>query len=305
MPRWLSDILTRPYVHFAIEAGEAFLADDVSRLAAAMAYFLLLATAPIVLLANILLGALGLLAGQQAAPGALNGSAASTASSYYQQVTAWAGSWSPWIILVLVLVGAMSVFGQFVQSVDIIWKTPKRTDAVRGYLRQRTIALALLGVAAGAVFVALIVASIIIIVVAIGITYAQNIGIPIPEFGRSLLARAAMIYVASSLLFAVAFVLAPDRKVRWLDALPAALVTGAAFLVGEQVLALYLTTTQRFAVFGSAQFFVGLTVWLYYSALVALGGVELSRVMVLDAEARREDAGPPASEQPADQPAGR
>ena len=110
-------------------------------------------------------------------------------------------------------------------------------------------------------------------------------------------------FVASALLFAVAFVVAPDRRIRWLDALPGALVTAVGFLVGELVLAAYLGSTQRFVVFGASQFFVGLTVWIYYSAIVVLWGVQFTRLMVLDAESRRgELPEPPAADTAATTP---
>ena len=56
-------------------------------------------------------------------------------------------------------------------------------------------------------------------------------------------------------------------------------------------LSFYLGGTQRFNVFGTFEFFVVLIVWIYYSALVALWGAELTRLMILGAEDRREAAG--------------
>ena len=60
--------------------------------------------------------------------------------------------------------------------------------------------------------------------------------------------------------------------------------------MGETALSTYLSTTERFSVFGTFQFFVVLIVWIYYSSLVALWGAELTRLLVLRAEERREDA---------------
>ena len=70
-------------------------------------------------------------------------------------------------------------------------------------------------------------------------------------------------------------------------------MTAVGFLVGELVLAAYLGSTQRFVVFVASQFFVGLTVWIYYSAIVVLWGVEFTRLMVLDAESRRGQSAEP------------
>ena len=58
----------------------------------------------------------------------------------------------------------------------------------------------------------------------------------------------------------------------WRDNLLGALVTAVLFTVGEMVLSAYLGATLRFNVFGALQVFVGLIVWIYYSALVVLWG---------------------------------
>ncbi len=103
--------------------------------------------------------------------------------------------------------------------------------------------------------------------------------------------RIAPVLIASVALFWVAFTVAPDRPIRWRDSLSGALVTSVLFLLGQIGLSVYLSTTQRFNVFGTFQFFVVLIVWIYYSALVALWGAELTRLLVLAAEERRERGG--------------
>jgi membrane protein len=297
-----AESLWQRVVRIVVGAAEDFFADDVPRMAAAMSYFLLLALAPLILLANVLFEAFGLTVAQSTAAPNL-GAASAAAASGYQQATAWAGSYAPWLIGVLVLVGALSVFGQFVDGVNRIWKTPPKRTPMKDFLRQRGMALALMGVAAAAFVVAIVVTVVVGIVLAIGLDYAQSLGVPIPAWAVSGVARSVVVYVASALLFAVGFVLAPDRRVRWLDALPGALLTAVAFLVGEIVLSIYLGSTQRFVVFGASQFFVVLTVWIYYSALVVFGGVELTRMMVLDAETRRGDPPQPVDGDPGVEPA--
>lgn len=276
-------------VSYAVVATQDFLADDVPRLAAAMSYFLLLALAPVVLLANVLFQALGLLTGHAPQAPTIT-SASEAASAGYQQASAWAGSFAPWVIGALVIVGVLSVFAQFVQSVDLIWKTPKRGNAFSAFLRPQGLALALLAVAAAAFVVALLVAAVVGILVGVGLSYAQALGVDVSALGRNDWVRVALVYTASALLFVVAFSVTPDRPVRWLDVVPSALFTAVLFAIGTEVLSVYLSTTQRFVVFGAAQFFVALTVWIYYAAIVALWGVELSRVMVLAAEGRRGEA---------------
>jgi membrane protein len=203
-------------------------------------------------------------------------------------MTAWAGSAAPWVAGVLVLVGALSVFAQFVAALDQIWGTGRERPPVRTFLRQRGLALALLGVAAGAFFVAFVVALVLTIMGAVLFSFAAIRGIQIAGVTAGWASRGVVVLVASAVLFEVSFTVAPDRPIRWRDSLTGALATALLFTIGEVALSAYLGTTQRFNVFGTLQVFVGLIVWIYYSALVALWGAELTRLLVLRAETRRE-----------------
>ena len=277
--------LAKDAVGLITETFERFFADDVPRTAAAMAYFLLLAVAPLLLVLNALVGILGVkISALSPVAGTLAGRAAETVG----QTTAWAGSLAPWVAVVLVLVGAISVFAQFVAALDRIWDSGSGRPPIRAFLRQRGLALALLGVMGGAFFVAFVVALVLAIIAAVLLAFAQQQGIAIAGVPVGWVPRGVVVLVASAVLFEVAFTVAPDRAIRWRDSVVGAVVTAVIFTLGEIVLSMYLGSTQRFDVFGTLQVFVGLIVWLYYSALVVLWGAELTRLLVLRAENRRE-----------------
>jgi membrane protein len=265
-----------------------FDADGVPRLAAAMSYFLLLAVAPLLLILNAVLGVVGERLGLSTAPPI--DAVGSTAASGINQAVAWAGSYAPYLAVVLVVVGGLSVFAQFVGALEVIWATPPRRTPVRGFLRYNAVALALLLVATFALLVALILSALASAFAGIALQFARDAGLQLSGIWVMLALRYAPVLVASAALFWVAFTVAPDRRIRWRDSLSGALVTSVLFLVGEVGLSLYLGSTQRFNVFGTFQFFVVLIVWIYYSALVALWGAELTRLMILGAEYRREAA---------------
>ena len=136
--------------------------------------------------------------------------------------------------------------------------------------------------------IAAFVAMVLTIVAAVLIAFAQSQGLALGGMQGSWAMRGGIVLLASAALFEVAFTLAPDRAIKWRDNVGGALVTAVLFTLGEIVLAVYLGATQRFNVFGALQVFVGLIVWIYYSALVVLWGAELSRLLVLRAEARRD-----------------
>ncbi len=161
---------------------------------------------------------------------------------------------------------------------------------MRGFLRSNALSLALLAVAALALLAAIILSAVVVMFGSIALSYIEALGIELTGIGLTLLARGVVVFVAAALLFEVAFTVVPDRKLKWRDVAPGALITAGLFLVGETALSTYLSTTERFSVFGTFQFFVVLIVWIYYSSLVALWGAELTRLLVLRFEARREDA---------------
>ncbi len=283
----------RTIVALVVETFDNFDRDGVPRMAAAMSYFLLLALAPVLLIVNAVLGFVGVRVGSAAtAAGAPETS--ESASAAFAQVTAWAGSYAPYVLAFVVILAAMSVFGQFVSALGVIWKTPATRTPARGFLRSNALSLVLLAVSAVALLAAVLLSSVVVMFGSIALSYIEALGIELTGIGLALLARGVVVFVAAALLFEVAFTVVPDRKLKWRDVLPGALITAGLFLVGETALSTYLSTTERFSVFGTFQFFVVLIVWIYYSALVALWGAELTRLLVLRAEAARGD-GPVAA----------
>ncbi len=269
--------------------------DGVVRLAAAMSYFLLLAIAPVLLIVSVLTSVIGQRVDLGAAPDNLANVGAAV-SPVYEQVSAWAGSYAPYVTAALVLFGAASVFSQFSSALQVIWKTPPTRSPLRAFLRHHGISFALIGVAAAALLVAVVAGGIVSAFGSLVITYLAEVGVSVPEVTLARLVRAVLVFVAAALLFEVAFTLVPDRRVRWRDAVPGALVTAGLFLLGETGLSYYLGSTQRFSVFGTFEFFVILIVWIYYSALVALWGAELTRLMILRAEADRGEPTEPVED---------
>jgi membrane protein len=284
------DLIARHWLlSLVAETFDRFLKDDIPTVAAAMSYFLLLAVAPLLQVVNALLGFLG---AQVDSSHPIFSSATTSAQASYQQAVAWAGTYAPWVLAALVIFGAVSVFMQFIMALNRIWGSTANRPPAKAYLRQSGLAIALLGVVLAGLIVALVVVLLLAIVVTIAVSVAQAAGIVLPDFGMSLWSRAVVVLVASALLFEVAFTVGPDRKIRWLDSLPGALVTAVLFLFGAGWLSIYLGATQRFNIFGAYQFFVVLVVFIYYSALVALWGAELTRILVLRAVAARGEGEP-------------
>lgn len=272
-----------------VETFARFDDDGIVRIAAAMSYFLLLAIAPVLLLVSVVIRFIGQRVDLGSAPEQL-ANVSATVSPVYAQVSAWAGSYAPWVTAGLVLLGAASVFSQFSSALQVIWRTPPRRTPLRAFLRHHGISFALIGVAALALLAAVVAGGIVSAFGTLALTYLGELGVVVPQVALARLVRAVLVFVAASLLFEVAFTLVPDRRVHWRDAIVGSLVTAGLFLLGESGLSLYLGSTERFNMFGTFEFFVVLIVWIYYSALVTLWGAELTRLLVLRAEIARGES---------------
>lgn len=88
-----------------------------------------------------------------------------------------------------------------------------------------------------------------------------------------------VVNAASAALFALLLArLAPQKGIRWRDALPAAAVTTGLFAVGRYLIALYLARTGVASAYGAAGSLAAILVWIYWSAQIFLYGACVLRV---------------------------
>lgn len=278
--------LIRRALDLVAETFDRFAADDIPRSAAAISYYALLALAPTLLIVNALVVAAGSRLPSGPGAGAL-GEGSATASAYFQQISAWAGGWAPVVMLVLIVMGALSVFTQFIWAMQRIWQLPAAEQPIRDLVRSNLLSLLLLGAATLAFAAAVLVVAVVTIFGQLALSYLAALGVAVPGLAVSFAVRAGLVYLTAALFFLVAFRLVPRRGTKWRDVVGGTLVTALLFLLGEWGLSIYLSTTRQFSVFGTFQFFVVLIVWIYYTSLVVLWGAEFTRLTVLAAETRR------------------
>ncbi|HEX4145226.1 MAG TPA: YihY/virulence factor BrkB family protein [Pirellulales bacterium] len=80
------------------------------------------------------------------------------------------------------------------------------------------------------------------------------------------------------LLFAMIFKWLPDVKIAWSDVWAGSAVTTVLFLLGKEVLAMYLTHVGAASAYGASSSLALLLLWAYYSSQILLVGGELVRV---------------------------
>jgi membrane protein len=70
----------------------------------------------------------------------------------------------------------------------------------------------------------------------------------------------------------------PDATLSWRDVWIGAVATSVLFLVGESLIAIYLTLAGITSGYGAAGSLLVLLIWIYYSAMILLLGAEFTKV---------------------------
>ena len=196
LPEWM-----QPPVKLVVETFVRFDQDQVPRLAAAMSYFLLLAVAPLLLILNAVLSVAGARLGFGAAPPL--GDASTTAASGIAQAVSWAGSYAPYLAVALVIVAGLSVFGQFVGALEVIWGTPPHRTPVGAFFRSHALSLALLVVSALVLLAVLMLSAVVTVFAGIVLQLAQESGLRLSGIWLSVALRVGPVWLASAVLLSL------------------------------------------------------------------------------------------------------
>jgi membrane protein len=256
--------------------------DDAPRLAAALAYYAILATAPLLVIS---MAVAELVFGQKAVDGQLaweiqnfvGGDAAqaiqSAIQSSHQQS---AGVIATALSIATLIVGASSVIVELHDALNLIWdvKPPMESTwrSLTRFIKERFFsALIIIGAGSLLLISLLLSAS----VAAVG-RFFQPVTPTYPWVLHS--AEFASSFLVITLLFGAIYKLIPDVELKWRDVAIGAVVTSLLFTIGKQLIALYLVRVGFQSTYGAAWAVVLLLVWIYYSAQLFFLGAEFTKV---------------------------
>jgi membrane protein len=246
---------------------------------ASIAYYTLFSMAPLLL---IVVSVAGLIFGAEAARGAiyselqslLGATSAQAIQSLLASVNKPADSALGTLVgLVLMLMGATSVFAELQATLDHIWRAP---TPPRGGLWQLLRARVLsFGLILGLGF--LLMVSLFLGAALSALQHWWS-----PYFGPWLTLMQVVNLVLNfgmvTAVFAMIYKLMPRVRVDWADVWIGALVTAALFTVGRTLIGLYISQSAVASTFGAAGSIVVVMVWVYYSAQIFLLGAEFTWV---------------------------
>ena len=270
----------RPWWTLATQVANSWIDDYAPSMGAALAYYTLFSLAPLLL---IVIAVAGFVFGQDAARGEIAGQLRSLmgdqGASAVQGLLASVhepvkGAAATAVGVVLLFVGATSVFGELQNSLDRIWRVPaqQRTSGWIALVRARLLSFGMV-LAIGFLLI-------ISLVVSAALATAGRWLQPIfgSWYGVAATINAVGGFVLVSVMFALIYKVMPRAHVQWKDVWVGAVVTALLFALGKSLIGLYVGHSGIVSGFGAAGSLVIVLLWVYYSAQIFLIGAEFTWV---------------------------
>ena len=176
--------------------------------------------------------------------------------------------------LFALLISASLVFGELKSALDVIFKvTPysKNQSFVKDvwdFIRLRLINM---GIVFGFIF--LMIVSLIISTALNAIQYLQVFYFSTFEWATVInLVVSVLIYFA---IFVLLYRFVPSRRIGWKISAISAAVSSVFFVIGKEVISLYLGQTALGSAYGAAGSIVVMLAWVYYSSLIVFMGAHV------------------------------
>lgn len=272
----------------------AWLDDYAPSMGAALSYYTVFSLAPLLV---IVISVAGLIFGADAARGAIfaqiDGLMGAEAAKGIQDLLSSVSKPATGILgtvlgLVVLLLGATSVFGELQDALDRIWRAPARATSSGLMTLVRTRLLSF-GMILGIAFLLMV-----SLVAGAGIAALGKWWSGWFE-GWEVLAQiinTVVGFVMTTAVFALIYKLMPRVTVSWGDVWVGAAVTALLFTVGRFLIGLYIGKTGVASGFGAAGSIAVIFVWVYYSAQIFLVGAEFTWVYAQRFGSRRAHAEP-------------
>jgi membrane protein len=262
------------------QVASSWLDDYALSMGAALAYYTLFSLAPLLL---IVISVAGLVFGEDAARGevskqlgALMGAqSASAVEALLVSVKKPAEGAAVSIVgLVLLLVGATTVFGELQDALDRIWRVPARvgTSGWVSLVRSRLLSFGMV-LAIGFLLVVSLVAS-------AALALVGRWGEPLFRgwYALAEITNAIGSFALIAAMFALIYKVMPRARVQWNDVWIGAVFTSLLFLLGKSLIGWYVSSSGIASGFGAAGSLVVILLWVYYSAQIFLIGAEFTWV---------------------------
>ncbi|HEY0746047.1 MAG TPA: YihY/virulence factor BrkB family protein [Steroidobacteraceae bacterium] len=272
----------------------AWVEHNASSLGAALSFYTLFSTAPILVIAMAMAGSLF---GRNAAEAqvldqmrSLLGDAGAKAVQSLLSSAQQSGlkGVAAGVAVITLLVGATSVFGELQYTLDYIWKSPRKDSTAWWRIaRSRILSIGLILGVGFLLLVSLIMSAALAALGAWLGTFLVRWSVILPAIDLVLSLG------LTTILFAMIFKYVPREAIAWGDVWIGGLATACLFSVGKLLIGLYLGRSSLSSAYGAAGSIMVLLLWIYYSAQIFLLGAEFTHVYTYTLGSRSRVAADP------------
>lgn len=266
-------------IAFLKEVFTNFSDDKVMKFSASLSYYTIFSIAPILtIIISIFARVFGRDAVQNQVFGQINGLVGNEAAKQIQDMiihTNKTGNTflASVISIVVLVITATAIFGEIQDSINSIWGLKSKPKAgIIKLIINRLISFSLI-ISLG--FVAMV-----SLVLDAAVTAVSDLLARIPGVGVYfvLIINYALNFAVVSFMFSVIFKVLPDAKIKWGDVIKGSILTAILFIIGKELIKLYVEKSNLATVYGAAGSIVILLVWVYYTAIILYFGAEFTKV---------------------------
>ena len=263
--------------------------DDCTAQAGAIAYYTLFSLTPLlvitVLIAAAVLGQLGLVDGtedvRQRVVQQIGSTIGKQPAEQIAEMISQAGNsghsrFATFGSLAILAFGATAMFAQIQVAMNTAWgvEPVPHGYGIKMFISKRLLSFGLVITVAFLLLVSMILS---VMLQTLGDFITSKLSTQLDSL-VPLLIQTVLNYFVITLVFAMMLKILPDAKVRWRDVWVGALITSTLFGMGRFGISIYLSQTHIDSGYGAAGSLVLLLVWIYYSAMIFLVGVEFTQV---------------------------
>jgi membrane protein len=252
--------------------------DYAQSMGAALAFYTMFSIAPLLL---IVISIAGAVFGEDAARGEiyqqLDGLLGTPGALAVEELLEGAGrrvdnAAAAAVGVVLLFVGATSVFAELQDALDRIWRAPARVQrsGVWAFVRGRLLSF---GMILGIGFLLMVSLAVSAGLAALG-KWCDPSGSGWASVANAVEVTLSLVLTTS--VFAMVYKTMPRARIDWADVWIGAAVTSLLFLVGKYLIGVYIGRSGISTGFGAAASLVVVLLWVYYSAQIFLFGAEFT-----------------------------
>lgn len=267
-------MLMRNFLALLKDTFWAWSKDKASRWAAALAYYAVFATAPLLI---IIIAVIGFFYGERAAQNEIaheiENLVGSQLAFFLQNVVAnlqeQGGGFTASIIsIVTVFFGASGLFSHLQDALNSIWDVPPSGEkGLTHFIKNRVILFSLVMGLGG----------LILFYQFFSLLFSTFLN----YFGASTAIEQVnhfISFVMLSIFFALLFRILPDINIPWRDVWLGGSVTAVFFTLGRFIIQAYMSNRNIGTVYGAAGSIIVFLLWVYYSAQIFLFGAEFTHL---------------------------